>query len=197
MTQPKTKKSRHRNRHGWIGLAVLTLLALTTILPANAEASHYRYRYFHHSRYSPFYYGGYHGSYYGGYGYGGYGYGGYGYGGYGHHRRAQLHGVLNQARLAGVGALDLGVRPKRVEVFVDGEYIGRNGQFDGAPNYLWLEKGSHEITFYREGYMTVTRELTVQAGLIKDVKFRLQAGDSELAEELAQQLSDYYREAAA
>jgi len=187
MTQAKTTSIGIRNRLGWMVLAVLTVLAVTSTLPPKAEAYHYRYRYFHRSHISSFYYGGFHGSYYGGYGYGSYGY----------HYRAQLQSALTQARLAGLGALDLGVKPNRVEVFVDGEYIGRNGQFDGAPNYLWLEKGAHEVTFYREGFRTVTRELNVQAGLIKKIKFRLELGDSELAEELAAQLSDDYHRVAA
>jgi hypothetical protein len=194
MTKAKTTSIGIRNRLGWMALAVLTLLAVISALPPKAEAYHYGYRSFHHRHISSFYYGGYG---YGGYGYGGYGYGGYGYGSYGYHHRAQLQSALTQARLAGLGAIDLGVKPKRVEVFVDGEYIGRNGQFDGAPNYLWLEKGAHEVTFYREGFRTVTRELNVQAGLIKKIKFRLEPGDSELAEELAAQLSDDYHRVAA
>lgn len=134
MTQAKTTSIGIRNRLGWMVLAVLTLLAMTSTLPPKAEAYHYGYRSFHHRHVSSFYYGG-------------YGYGTYGYGSYGYHYRAQLQSALTQARLSGVGALDLGVKPNRVEVFVDGEYIGRNGQFDGAPNYLWLEKETHEVTF--------------------------------------------------
>jgi len=131
-----------------------------------------------YSYYSP-YYGGYgYGGYgYGGYGYGRYGYGGYGYGGYGYPYRYRYRRIVREDGVR-LGALDLEVKPGRTEVFLDGEYVGLSGQFDGNPSYLWVEEGVHELTFYKDGYQSVVREVSVQPGLSVNLRSRLEPGTS-------------------
>ncbi len=82
------------------------------------------------------------------------------------------------------GGLDLNVRPKKTEVWVDGQYIGTAGKFDGFPGHLWLEKGRHELIFLRQGFETVRREINVLAGLVIDVELDLVPGETVPAEEL-------------
>ena len=81
-----------------------------------------------------------------------------------------------------LGALDLNVKPKKAEVFVDGEYIGLVKDFDGFPGYLWLEKDTYDISFYLPGYQTLTRTFSVHPGNVVDVRLRLEAGEAVLPE---------------
>jgi hypothetical protein len=82
------------------------------------------------------------------------------------------------------GALDLNVRPKKTEVWVDGQYVGTAGQFDGYPGHLWLGDGRHELIFYNQGFATVRREVKVLEGVVLDISHRMAPGESIPAEEL-------------
>lgn len=85
-----------------------------------------------------------------------------------------------------LGALDLNVRPKKTEVYLDGQYIGTAGRYDGFPDHLWLEEGSYELIFYRPGLATERRVLSVYPGVVVDVRLRLQPGESVAPGELTQ-----------
>ena len=157
---------------GRLGIALSILALLTLGLPRTAEA-HHHYGYGHgfggHG-YGSYGYGthSFGGFGYGGYGYGGYGYSGYGYPGYGYgYAPTPLEEVAKVARLAGLGALDLNnVKPKKTAVFVNGQYIGVTGDFDGYSSYLWLKKGTHQLVFYKDGYRTLAREYTIHPGVV-------------------------------
>ncbi len=77
-----------------------------------------------------------------------------------------------------LGAFDLNVRPKKTEVYLDGQFIGTAGQFDGFPDHLWLEEGSYELIFYRPGLGTERRVLSIYPGVVVDVRLRMQPGES-------------------
>ncbi len=81
-----------------------------------------------------------------------------------------------------MGALDLNVKPKKAQVFIDGEYVGLVKSFDGYPGFLWLEKGTYEISFYLPGYQTLTRSFSVYPGSVVGVKERLEVGEAVLPE---------------
>lgn len=139
----------------------------------------------HGSRYYGSY--GYQG-YYGSYGYSRYwnpfwgfwsfGYGyvpGYGYGpGYGYYPPV----VYSDHRGYGMGALDLDVRPKDTEVYVDGQYVGLAKQYDGFPGHLWLEKGVYEVAFYRPGSETQTRTVKILTDLVLDIELEMFEGQA-------------------
>jgi hypothetical protein len=76
------------------------------------------------------------------------------------------------------GGLDLSVKPKKAEVWVDGDYVGRAAKFDGFPGHLWLEAGSHELVFYYEGRRTVVREVNVRPGGARRLAVDMQKGES-------------------
>lgn len=101
-----------------------------------------------------------------------YGYGpGYGYGyGYGHDRP--------RVRYQEPGAIDLDVKPKRTEVYVDGSLVGSVGQFDGFPDYLWLTPGTHEIVLYRDGYVTQRRVVEIRPAWVIDLRVALADGET-------------------
>lgn len=128
--------------------------------------------------YGPYGYYGY--SRYGRYGhygpYGHYGYYPYGYYGYGRSNRYLRHRF---------GALDLNVKPKDTQVWVNGGYVGTTGKLDGSPSMLWLEKDSYEVIFYKEGYETIVRNYRVTAGGVIKEKFEMQPGESKLPEDLS------------
>ena len=77
-----------------------------------------------------------------------------------------------------LGAFDLNVRPKKAEVYLDGQYIGTAGRFDGFPDHLWLEQGSYELIFYRPGLGTERRVLSIIPGVVVDVRLQLVPGES-------------------
>lgn len=83
-----------------------------------------------------------------------------------------------------LGAVDLAVKPWRTEVYVDGEYVGRAGRFDGYPGYLWLGEGSHQLVFYRDGWQTEVRRVTIRPGPLRRLKVTLSEGPSTPPEEL-------------
>jgi hypothetical protein len=108
----------------------------------------------------------------------GYGYGpgyGYGYGpGYGYYPPV----VYSNHRGYRMGALDLNVRPKNTEVYVDGQYVGLAKQYDGFPGHLWLEKGVYEVAFYRPGFETQTRTVKILTDLILDLEIEMFEGQA-------------------
>ena len=173
MTRITALKRRILSSRGRIGLAVIFLALFIGVLPGAAQAYYgHHYGYGHHGYRS---HHGFYGHHYGyGYGYGGYG----GYGGYYGHSRYEIARATLQAQAAGLGGLDLNVRPRKAEVYVDGQRLGKAGNFDGYPGYLWLEKGTHQVAIYKDGYLTVVQEFTIRPGILQEVKFRLTPGKS-------------------
>lgn len=85
----------------------------------------------------------------------------------------------NYARLQGWGAVDLDIKPKKAEVWVDGEFVGKVGEFDGYPSYLWLKEGVHKVTVYEGGFESLERELSIKPGLVIRLKLKLKPGSSQ------------------
>jgi PEGA domain len=77
-----------------------------------------------------------------------------------------------------MGALDLRVDPKRTEVYVDGQYVGLAKQYDGFPGHLWLESGVYEISFYKPGFETQTRNVKVMTDLVLEMDIRMVEGEA-------------------
>ncbi len=159
--------------------AILTLVALAAMLaPAPADAR---------GRHGGFRGGGFVGvrapvysSFHGFYGPGYFGYSPYYYGFYGPQRYPGREGGLDPtlARMQGWGAIDVNVKPKKAEVWVDGRYIGKAGELDGYPSYLWLEEGVHEIVIYKGGFQSYEREIAIHPGAVVNLKLKLESGDS-------------------
>lgn len=84
-----------------------------------------------------------------------------------------------------MGALDLDVSPERAEVWVDGRKVGVADDFDGFPEYLWLEKGTYDVVLYSPGYKTLARQYSIYPGLVIDVEDSLEAGEATLPQQLA------------
>ena len=84
-----------------------------------------------------------------------------------------------------LGGLKLKVKPKKASVYVAGDYIGQAKRFDGYPGYLWLEQGSHDLTFYLPGYSTQTQAIRVLPGVVARVEIQLEPGESVPPEEVS------------
>ncbi len=87
-------------------------------------------------------------------------------------------GGSERYRDVGQGALDLDLRPGSAEIYIDGTYVGVADQFDGFPTYLWLDAGTYEIAFYKEGYETIFRQYTIYPGVTIDVDDRMRPGEA-------------------
>ena len=86
--------------------------------------------------------------------------------------------TMTVAKMTGWGALELNVKPNRADVWVDGKYVGEARDLDGYPSYLWLEKGPHRLAIYKGGYRTFEEDVDVERGVLKDLKVRLEPGNS-------------------
>jgi hypothetical protein len=112
-----------------------------------------------------------------GFGWGGYYSPFYGpYPGYGYGPEGGID--LNVAVLAGLGAVKLDVKPGQTEVWVDGTFYAEARDLDGYPSYLWLPDGVHHLVMYRAGYLRFEEDVDVHRGIVKDLKVRLQRGES-------------------
>ncbi|HTQ80511.1 MAG TPA: PEGA domain-containing protein [Thermoanaerobaculia bacterium] len=95
------------------------------------------------------------------------------------------YGYRDQYRDQGEqGALDLDLSPADTQVYLNGEYIGVVDDFDGWPQYLWLDPGTYDIVFYREGYKTLARQVTIYRGTVIDWDDKLEKGPSIRPEDL-------------
>lgn len=82
------------------------------------------------------------------------------------------------------GALDLDVSPARTQVYIDGEYVGTVDNFDGWPQYLWLEEGTYDLVLYLDGYKTLARQVTVYPGVVQGMNDVLERGPSTRPEDI-------------
>lgn len=62
------------------------------------------------------------------------------------------------------GGIRLKVSPGEARVYIDGVLQGTVDEFDGLAGHLTLEGGRHTLELRADGYETVTREITVEAG---------------------------------
>ena len=86
---------------------------------------------------------------------------------------------MNVAVLAGLGAVELDVKPGRAAVWVDGKYVAEARDLDGYPSFLWLPEGVHRVVISRSGYARFEQDVDVQRGIRKELKTRLEKGESE------------------
>ena len=76
--------------------------------------------------------------------------------------RAARHTVVVHGRPAGV--LDLNLKPKATEVWVDGRFRRIADDFDGIPQKLLLTQGHHRLKLVTPDGVEVARDIRIQAG---------------------------------
>lgn len=62
------------------------------------------------------------------------------------------------------GRVDTDVSPEATEVYLDGTYIGSADDFDGYPDFLYLEPGTYELEFRHPSYETLKKKVQIRAG---------------------------------
>ena len=77
---------------------------------------------------------------------------------------------------SGLSAIDVNIRPINAEISLDGVVMGTADDFDGFPEFLVVEPGSHRVRARCEGYKTY--EVTVNLGPGQQVNLnkRMEAG---------------------
>ncbi|HWM95106.1 MAG TPA: PEGA domain-containing protein [Thermoanaerobaculia bacterium] len=134
----------------------------------------------YHSRYYPYY-----GPYWG-WGWGSWWWDDYHYGPY--YRNPYRDRYYD--RYGTTGALDIDVSPGKTEVWLDGRYTGTADDFDGFPQYLWLDRGVYDLALFREGYKTIARQITIRSGQVISIDDRMQQGESVRPEDLVTKTHD-------
>jgi len=112
----------------------------------------------------------------------------YGYG-YPHYGRSPYRDRYYD-RYGTTGALDVDVSPGKTEVWIDGRYTGTADDFDGFPQYLWLDRGVYDVILFREGYKTIARQVTIRSGQVISMGDRMEPGDSVRPQDLATKTHD-------
>ena len=104
---------------------------------------------------------------------------GWGWGGYAPGFYEPEGGVsMGAAMVAGMGAVELNVKPNRADVWVDGKYVGEARDLDGYPSYLWLAEGEHRVAVHKGGFQVFDEPINVQRGMKTQIKLKMQPGDS-------------------
>lgn len=67
------------------------------------------------------------------------------------------------------GTIDVNVKPKSTEVWVNGDLRGTADAFDGFPNKLHLRPGVHRLELVTPGGETVARDVRVRSGVEIDL----------------------------
>lgn len=94
----------------------------------------------------------------------------YGYYGpdYGYYDGARVYGPSSR-----YAVIDTDISPEEAEVYLDGRYIGTADDFDGNPDYLYLQPGRYRIEFRLDGYQTLTKQIEARPGMKLDFTDKL------------------------
>ncbi len=87
--------------------------------------------------------------------------------------------AMGYALMSGMGAFDVNAKPNRAEVWVDGRYVADARDLDGDPSYLWLKQGRHHIVLYKAGFRSFEADVDVHVGVIRELKVKLEPGESQ------------------
>lgn len=149
---------------------------------SSGHGPHPHYHRFHHRSHLGFYLSGYYGF-------------PYSYYGYPYHYGYPRVYWYNYRASADLGAVDVDVRPKGAKIYLDGQPIGNVGEFDGFPGYLWLEEGTYDLVFYKEGHETLHEVVTIYPGLVIQLEKGMTHGNPTPPEEIVPPPHERPREA--
>jgi hypothetical protein len=96
-----------------------------------------------------------------------------------------------QSRREPMGAIDIDVSPSDAQVYLNGEYIGHVRDFGGwSHGYLWLERGTYDVVFYKDGYKTLARQVSIYPGLVITWDDKMEQGQAVRPEDLQSKSHD-------
>jgi len=70
-------------------------------------------------------------------------------------------------------AVDTDISPDEARVYLDGRYIGTADDFDGFPDYLYLQQGHYKLEFQLEGFEPKAVEVDARPGNMTKVEDKL------------------------
>lgn len=73
-----------------------------------------------------------------------------------------------------LAVMDTDVDPERALVYLDGELIGTADDFDGFPDYLYLEPGTYSVEFKLGGYKSETIKIVARKGRFFPIDIELE-----------------------
>ena len=74
--------------------------------------------------------------------------------------------------------------PEGAQIYVDGNLVGVADDFDGYPNFLWLDKGTYDVVIFAPGFQTIARQYSIYGGLVIDVEDSMVPGKETLPQDL-------------
>jgi hypothetical protein len=84
--------------------------------------------------------------------------------------RVEMHKALTQPMPAVTATVKIEVNPNRAAVFVDGQFVGHVGEFEGAGRGMLVAPGAHKIRVALPGYQTFETEINALANQKVEVK---------------------------
>lgn len=78
--------------------------------------------------------------------------------------------------------VDTDISPERALVYLDGELIGTADDFDGFPDYLYLEPGRYVLEFKLTGYKPESFEIEAEEGRFFPLKMKMERVPGERVE---------------
>ena len=78
---------------------------------------------------------------------------------------------------AGAGTVEIDVRPRKADVYVDGVYAGRARDYDGRWDVLYLNPGIRAVELRRDGYQDLRLHLDIRRGRSYHIDQRMQRGE--------------------
>jgi len=84
--------------------------------------------------------------------------------------RVQMQKAVTQPMPAVTATVKIEVNPNRAAVFVDGQFVGHVGEFEGAGRGMLVAPGAHKIRVALPGYQTFETEINALANQKVEVK---------------------------
>ncbi len=92
--------------------------------------------------------------------------------------RVEMQRALTQPMPAITATVKIEVNPNRAAVFVDGQFVGHVGEFEGAGRGMLVAPGAHKIRVALPGYQTFETEINALANQKVEVKTDLVKSNS-------------------
>jgi PEGA domain len=87
--------------------------------------------------------------------------------------RVEMQRAATQPMPAITATVKIEVNPNRAAVFVDGQFVGHVGEFEGAGRGMLVAPGTHKIRVALPGYQTFETEINALANQKVEVKTEL------------------------
>ena len=96
--------------------------------------------------------------------------------------RVEMQKAATEPMPAVTATVKIEVNPNRAAVFVDGQFVGHVGEFEGAGRGMLVAPGPHRIRVALPGYQTFETEINALANQKVEVKTELVKSDAAVAD---------------